>query len=211
MRWTAHFANTRATTKATQPKGNVQRPRLREDACRPRHGLQLSYNTTPHSSTGFSPAYLLRGYQPITSSTLISRPAPIERSWNGASIAGGDILVIDAKAQEMAEEFDANRTRAKEALLLAQVFQKRVGNRLSCSVWDKSVIGRVITVKNEFLHCTRRPAAHSILSQGQTRTYSRSPMMSPSESDKIVPLPYIFSLSCLVCPSPPNPSPECQA
>ncbi|KAI5886074.1 uncharacterized protein SCHCODRAFT_01162345, partial [Schizophyllum commune H4-8] len=26
--------------------------------------LALSYNTSPHTSSGFSPAYLLRGYQP---------------------------------------------------------------------------------------------------------------------------------------------------
>ena len=47
-------------------------------------GLALSYNTTPHTSTGFAPAYLLFGYMPITSSQLmtdsraIARPNPTE-------------------------------------------------------------------------------------------------------------------------------------
>src|ERR1700683_4779011 len=42
--------------------------------------LSLSYNSTPHTATGFTPAYLLRGYTPVTGSTilhlleLISRP-----------------------------------------------------------------------------------------------------------------------------------------
>jgi hypothetical protein len=37
-------------------------------------------------------------------------------------------VVIDQKAQDMIDEFTANRSRAKEALLLAQVFQKRAYN-----------------------------------------------------------------------------------
>ena len=34
--------------------------------------LALSYNTTPHSSSGYAPAYLLFGYSPVTSSTLLT-------------------------------------------------------------------------------------------------------------------------------------------
>src|SRR6202034_788094 len=33
-------------------------------------GLALSYNSTPHTATGFAPAYLLRGYVLITGSSL---------------------------------------------------------------------------------------------------------------------------------------------
>ncbi|KAK0228935.1 hypothetical protein IW262DRAFT_1228333, partial [Armillaria fumosa] len=29
-------------------------------------GLALSYNTTPHTSTGYSPSYLLLGFHPTT-------------------------------------------------------------------------------------------------------------------------------------------------
>jgi hypothetical protein len=91
-------------------------------------GLKLAYNSTPHSSTGFSPAYLLQGFHPITGSTLLSRPDAVARPSNEAKIDGGDKLVINEQAQLMADEFEANRSRAKEALLLAQVFQKRAYN-----------------------------------------------------------------------------------
>ena len=33
--------------------------------------LALAYNTTPHTSTGQSPAFLLRGYEPRTTATLL--------------------------------------------------------------------------------------------------------------------------------------------
>ena len=36
--------------------------------------LALSYNTTPHTATGFAPAYLLRGYIPTMGSTLVHHP-----------------------------------------------------------------------------------------------------------------------------------------
>ena len=41
--------------------------------------LALSYNTTPHTATGFAPAYLLRGYIPTTGSTLVHHPKGITR------------------------------------------------------------------------------------------------------------------------------------
>src|ERR1700683_3973913 len=41
--------------------------------------LSLSYNSTPHTATGFTPAYLLRGYTPIKGSTILHSPEPISR------------------------------------------------------------------------------------------------------------------------------------
>ena len=42
------------------------------------NGLSLSYNST-HTASGFTPAYLLRGYVPVTSSSLIHLPENISR------------------------------------------------------------------------------------------------------------------------------------
>jgi hypothetical protein len=82
-------------------------------------GFALAYNSTPHTSTGFSPSYLLRGYHPITGSSLISSSDAVNRP-SEADLTGGSTLVINEKAQNMIEEFEANRNRTKEALLLSQ-------------------------------------------------------------------------------------------
>ena len=45
--------------------------------------LALSYNTTPHTATGFAPVYLLRGYIPTPGSTLVHHPEGITRPATG--------------------------------------------------------------------------------------------------------------------------------
>lgn len=96
-------------------------------------GLMLAYNTTPHSATGFAPAYLLRGFHPRTSSTLMHSASAIPRP---SVDAGGDIasleraeLSLHQKADDMLEEFVADRSRAQEALVLGQVSQKKAYNK----------------------------------------------------------------------------------
>jgi hypothetical protein len=88
-------------------------------------GFALSYNSTPHTSTNFSPAFLLHGYQPITASNIISSSAPISRPINQHGTRGGSDTILNDKAQLMVDEFESIRSRAKESLLLAQIFQKR--------------------------------------------------------------------------------------
>ena len=94
-------------------------------------GLALSYNTSPHTATGFSPAYLLRGYHPITSSTIVHSPSSITRPVSQGSNSGGEISssALDLQASDLVSHFEADRSRAKEALLLGQVFQKRAYNQ----------------------------------------------------------------------------------
>ncbi|KAF7366187.1 TY3B-TY3B protein [Mycena venus] len=51
----------------------------RDDWSKHLDALALSYNTTPHSSSGFSPAYLLYGYHPVTGASLMAPGAAIGR------------------------------------------------------------------------------------------------------------------------------------
>lgn len=103
-------------------------------------GLALAYNSTPHTATGFSPAYLLRGYTPITGSTLLHTSDPIPRPTNkpsssrlrcGAIIENDDVTEesLRPEAKEMMEHFKADRHRAQEALTLSQHFQRRAYNK----------------------------------------------------------------------------------
>ena len=70
------------------------------------NGLSLSYNSTTHTATGFAPAYLLRGYVLVTSSSLIHSPENISRySDSSHPLAENDSLCPDAS--EMLEQFNA--------------------------------------------------------------------------------------------------------
>lgn len=107
----------------------------RNDWAQALDGLALAYNSSPHTSTGFLPAYLLRGYHPVTGSTQIHSPDAISRLFENPSgdqmrSEHTDSLNIQVlEALEMAEEFEALRQRAQEALMLGQQFQKCAYNR----------------------------------------------------------------------------------
>src|SRR5882757_4997454 len=95
--------------------------------------LALSYNSTPHTATGFAPAYLLRGFTAITGSTLmhnsegIPRPATDISSETGSKNYNEGIL--HPATLEMTEAFSAKRHCAQEPLMLGQHFQKRSYNK----------------------------------------------------------------------------------
>jgi len=99
--------------------------------------LALSYNSTPHTATGYAPAYLLRGYTPITSSTILHSPNSIGRPFENPSqtkLRCGAILEdinksLRPEAMEMVAQFSAERHRAQEALILGQHFQKMAYNK----------------------------------------------------------------------------------
>jgi transposase InsO family protein len=85
--------------------------------------IALAYNSTPHTATGFSPAYLLRGYHPVTTNTLMHQPEAISRPHEDLS---GD--VFDPEAEAMIEAFNSERILAQEALQLGHAFQKSAYN-----------------------------------------------------------------------------------
>ena len=106
--------------------------------------LALSYNTSPHTATGFAPAYLLRGYHPITRTTLLRSPEPIGRDEALENRPGHEAL--DERALLMTEAFEAERGKARDALLLGQIFQRKNYNKDRLT-WefqegDKVVINR---------------------------------------------------------------------
>jgi len=98
--------------------------------------LALSYNTTPHMATGFAPAYLLHGYTPVTSSTLLHNSKGIPQpatgtdssdEWRG-TINQHSGTSLHPIALEMTEAFLTERHHAQEALMLGQHFQRRSYN-----------------------------------------------------------------------------------
>ena len=106
--------------------------------------LALSYNTSPHTATGFSPAYLLRGYHPITGSTLLNNPEAIGRDDIRENSTTHEAL--DENALHLTEAFGAERRKAQDSLLLGQIFQKKAYNKDRLT-WefqegDKVVINR---------------------------------------------------------------------
>ena len=95
-------------------------------------GLALSYNSTLHTATRFVPAYLLRGYIPITESSLIHSLESILRPMNQVSENSTNLFdneTLCTEASEMIEQFMAKQHQAQEALLLGQHFQRQAYNQ----------------------------------------------------------------------------------
>jgi hypothetical protein len=140
---------TRSLTTAYHPQANGQTEVLnqsleislrsyigpsRDDWEKYLDALALSYNSTPHTATRFAPAYLLRGYTPITGSTLMHNSEGIPRpatNISSSKIGGNNNNEenLHPAALEMTEAFSAERHRAQEALMLGQHFQKRSYNK----------------------------------------------------------------------------------
>jgi hypothetical protein len=96
--------------------------------------LALSYNSTPHTTTRFALAYLLRGYMLITGSTLMHNSEGIPRPATDISSSkiksnNNNEGTLHPAALEMTEAFSAKQHHAQEALMLGQHFQKRSYNK----------------------------------------------------------------------------------
>ena len=78
----------------------------------------LAYNTSVHSSTGFSPAYLLRGFDPLKTSDLLAHTsAAIKRP-----------TVNSNKAAQFETTLIALRKQAHDTLTVAQAMQQKYYN-----------------------------------------------------------------------------------
>src|ERR1700723_2777212 len=93
------------------------------------YALSLSYNSMPHTATGFTPTYLLRGYTPVTGSTILHLLEPISRPLEDKEFpqpyrGTATLEILSKHTLEMTESFDADWHRAQEALMLGQHFQK---------------------------------------------------------------------------------------
>ena len=138
VRWTSDFWKTacehlgvrRAFTTAHHPQADGQTEimnQLLEVALRAYVGperddwvkfldvLQLSYNSSVHSSTKYTPAYLLRGYEPRTAGLHDKGPDPVNRE--------------ESETNEWIEQLEAARKEASDSLKLAQAFQQRAYNQ----------------------------------------------------------------------------------
>lgn len=116
--------------------------------------LALTYNTSTHTSTGFSPAYLLRGYQPETASTLINQPKGTTRPSNKTFTAETEQdQVLHKQALNMVEQFKADRHWAQESLLLSQVFQRRAYNNGRLNI--KYKVGNLVLLNPHSLNLLR--------------------------------------------------------
>lgn len=110
--------------------------------------LTFAYNCSPHSSTEQTPAFLLRGYQPTTGSTLMHGKDAIER---GTNVQDGDCE--DDRALKLAEDFRAQRRAAQESLLLAQMRQEKGYNKGRRDVGFES--GEFVLLNRETLGLNR--------------------------------------------------------
>src|ERR1700729_2682604 len=89
----------------------------RDDWAKHLDALSLFYNSMPHTTTRFAPAYLLRGYTPVTGSTILHSPEPISRPLGDKEFpqpyhGTTNLETLSERTLEMTESFNADWHRA---------------------------------------------------------------------------------------------------
>ncbi|KAL1684928.1 hypothetical protein GGG16DRAFT_38118, partial [Schizophyllum commune] len=81
--------------------------------------LMFAYNTTEHGSTGYTPSFLLMGYQPRqTAGIMLPETDPVERPF-----------LPSMQAEDYTERLQLHRNLARDALARAQDEQARQYNK----------------------------------------------------------------------------------
>ena len=96
------------------------------------NGFNLAYNTTPDTSTNYSPAFLLYGDQLQTRASLLHQENDSvlrQEILNNSSGTSKTRVAESQKAQDFMENFDIYQSQAKEALQFAQVMQQKNYNK----------------------------------------------------------------------------------
>jgi hypothetical protein len=97
------------------------------------HQFALSYNSTPHTATGYAPAELLFGFVPTTASKLLSQIAqPPSTNFDLDTLTPGSTTkadIINLEADKLLDKLEAFRRHAKDSLTFAQTTQQRSYNK----------------------------------------------------------------------------------
>jgi hypothetical protein len=122
-------------------------------------GLGLAYNSTPHGSTSMAPAYLLRGYLPLTGSGLMHEAEVIERD------VTLDDKIADVNASRMVAGFKAERRQARDSLLLAQLTQEKSYN--AGRLLKEFEVGDLVVINQDSLRLRRddKGRGHKLLAK----------------------------------------------
>ena len=111
-------------------------------------GFCLSYNTAIHSSTGYSPTFLLRGFHPRTPNTTL--PLILDKN-KGRRPDATEFL--DPDAREFTEDLVFFHNLAKDTLRLAQSHQEKYYN--NGHLLKEFAVGDYVLINLHSLHLLR--------------------------------------------------------
>ena len=91
-------------------------------------GFTLSYNTSTHTSTGFAPAFLLRGFHPRTTNTMIQINRKGDQIIDQSNKIDRSSQLLDPELHKFTDHFIYLQNIAQDSLILAQAYQRKYYN-----------------------------------------------------------------------------------